>query len=88
MLGRLGPFAAVGIYSAAYRAIDAAFIPVRSLLFASYASFFQQGALGIGATLVLARRLLVPSVVYCLTGVRNLGCRGAASSSSAGQRLR
>jgi O-antigen/teichoic acid export membrane protein len=64
MLGRLGSFGAVGIYSAAYRLIDAAFLPVRSLLFATYASFFQQGKHGIAATLALARRLLMPSLGY------------------------
>ncbi len=57
MLARLSTLQATGIYAAAYRLIDVAFVPVQSLLAASYAKFFQKGAAGIGGSLNLAKRL-------------------------------
>lgn len=66
ILGRLGAFEAVGIYTAAYRIIEVTFTPVRSLLVASYARFFKEGEAGIAATTALARQLLLPSLVYAV----------------------
>jgi O-antigen/teichoic acid export membrane protein len=66
MLARLGSLGAVGIYGAAYRIIDIAFLPVRSLLFASYPRFFAHGASGVDAAARLARRLLPIVVTYAL----------------------
>ena len=43
MLARMATLDAVGIYAAAYRLIDVAFIPVRSLLYAGYTDFFRAG---------------------------------------------
>lgn len=57
MLARLSTLEATGIYAAAYRLIDVAFVPVRSLLAAAYAKFFQQGSTGIGGSINLAKRL-------------------------------
>ncbi len=57
MLARLASLEAAGLYAAAYRLIDVSFVPVRSLLAASYAKFFQYGASGIKGTLQLARNL-------------------------------
>lgn len=57
MLARLATLEATGVYAAAYRLIDVAFAPVRSLLAASYAKFFQQGASGITGSLQLAKKL-------------------------------
>ncbi|NES43036.1 oligosaccharide flippase family protein, partial [Moorena sp. SIO2C4] len=57
MLARLSTLQATGIYAAAYRLIDVAFVPVQSLLAASYAKFFQKGAAGIRGSLNLAKRL-------------------------------
>lgn len=51
MLARLAVLEATGLYAAAYRLIDVAFVPVRSLLAASYARFFQRGAAGIKGSL-------------------------------------
>jgi O-antigen/teichoic acid export membrane protein len=58
MLARLATLQATGIYAAAYRLIDVAFVPVRSILAAAYAKFFQHGASGISGSLSLAKRLV------------------------------
>jgi O-antigen/teichoic acid export membrane protein len=64
MLARLSTLEATGIYSAAYRLIDVAFVPVKSLLAAAYPRFFQRGAHGARAGLALARRLLPLAAGY------------------------
>lgn len=64
MLARLSTLEATGIYVAAYRLIDVAFVPVRSMLAAAYPRFFQQGAHGIRSGLRLARRLLPLASTY------------------------
>ena len=71
MLARLGSLGAAGIYAAAYRATAMAFVPVISLLQASYARFFRHGEDGIRGSLGFARRLLPFALVY-----------GAASSTA------
>ncbi len=58
MLARLATLEATGIYAAAYRLVDVAFLPVGSLLMATYAQFFQQGMRGVSATARFARRLV------------------------------
>jgi O-antigen/teichoic acid export membrane protein len=67
MLARLSSLEATGIYAAAYRLIDVAFVPVRSILSAAYAKFFQQGAFGISGSLKLAKRLTPIAAVYGFT---------------------
>jgi O-antigen/teichoic acid export membrane protein len=64
MLARLATLEATGIYAAAYRLIDVAFVPVRSLLAAAYAKFFQHGVNGIGGSIKLAKRLLPFAGIY------------------------
>lgn len=66
LLARLSTLEATGIYGAAYRLIDVAFVPVRSLLSASYARFFQAGQKGISGSLALARKLLPIGAGYSL----------------------
>lgn len=58
MLARLSTLEATGIYAAAYRLIDVAFVPVRSLSMAAFAKFFQHGSTGIGGGVYLVKRLL------------------------------
>ncbi|MGI8959265.1 MAG: flippase [Bryobacteraceae bacterium] len=58
MLARLATLDANGIYAAAYRLIDVAFVPVRSLLFAAYPGFFRYGEGNLEDTYRYARRLL------------------------------
>ncbi len=64
MLARLGTLEATGIYSAAYRLIDVAFIPVRALLNAAYPGFFRTGADGVRGALRYSLRLMIRIVPY------------------------
>ena len=64
MLARLGSLGATGIYAAAYRLIDVAFIPVRSLLAAAYPGFFRNGHRGIASSLAYAKKLLPRALAY------------------------
>ncbi|BAY09533.1 flippase [Calothrix sp. NIES-2098] len=58
MLARLSTLEATGIYAAAYRLIDVAFVPVRSITAAAYAHFFREGKDGISQALALGKRLV------------------------------
>lgn len=64
MLARMSTFEATGIYSAAYKMIRLAFLPVSSLLAASYSKFFQVGESGIDCALSFSRRLLPFAACY------------------------
>ncbi len=66
MLARLATLEATGIYAAAYRLVDVAFLPVGSLLMATYAQFFQHGTQGVSATARFARRLVGLGAAYGL----------------------
>jgi O-antigen/teichoic acid export membrane protein len=66
MLARLSTLAATGIYAAAYRLIDVAFIPVISICGAAYADFFRKGRDGVGAALAFAKPLVAISASYSL----------------------
>ncbi len=64
MLARIAGLGAAGIYSAAYRLIDAAFSPVNAVLAASYSRFFQYGGESLDRASRFARRLLPRAVLY------------------------
>ena len=64
LLARLSTLEATGAYGAAYRLMDVAFLPVRSVLIAAYARFFQHGAHGVRATARYGRRLLTLGIGY------------------------
>ncbi|MDE2091444.1 MAG: oligosaccharide flippase family protein [Gammaproteobacteria bacterium] len=64
LLTRFATLDAAGIYSAAARVIDVAFVPVASLLASAYARFFIHGGQGIHGTASLARRLMPVAVIY------------------------
>jgi O-antigen/teichoic acid export membrane protein len=64
LLARLGTLEATGAYGAAYRLMDVAFLPVRSVLMAAYSRFFQHGAQGVGASARYGRRLLTLGIGY------------------------
>ena len=64
LLARLATLEATGAYGAAYRLMDVAFLPVRSVLIAAYAPFFQHGAQGVRATARYGRRLLTHGIGY------------------------
>ena len=64
MLARLSTLEATGIYAAAYRLIDVAFIPVISIAGAAYADFFRKGRDGIAATVIFAKPLVFTTSIY------------------------
>lgn len=66
MLARLSTLSSAGVYAAAYRIIDVAFVPIRSLLSASYAKFYQHGSSGISGSLKYAKRLVPLAATYGL----------------------
>lgn len=64
LLPRLASLEAAGVYTAAARIVEVAFIPVLSLLTAAYARFFMSGQEGVRGTLALSRRLLPVALGY------------------------
>ncbi len=66
MLARLSTLEATGIYAAAYRLIDVAFIPVISIAGAAYADFFRKGKDVVAATVAFAKPLVVTTSAYSL----------------------
>jgi O-antigen/teichoic acid export membrane protein len=64
MLSKLSDFGSTGIYAAAYRLIDVATQPIRSLAGAAYPRFFERGAHGMRAPYGLARSLIFPGALY------------------------
>jgi O-antigen/teichoic acid export membrane protein len=77
MLARMGTLEATGIYAAAYRLIDVSFVPVSSLVAASFSGFFRAGAKGISAILSYAKPLLWRALIYSfLATVTLLSCAG------------
>lgn len=52
-----------GFYSAAYRIIDAVYIPIQSLLAVSFPKFFQVGKNGLGASRKYALRLITWTLI-------------------------
>jgi O-antigen/teichoic acid export membrane protein len=77
MLARMGTLEATGIYGAAYRLIDVSFVPVSSLLMASFSNFFRAGADGISASLSYAKPLLLRALGYSfLACIALLTCAG------------
>jgi O-antigen/teichoic acid export membrane protein len=66
MVARLATLEAAGVYAAAYRLIDVAFIPVRAVLSAAFPGFFRSGADGIQSSIRYGRRLLIRVLPYSL----------------------
>ena len=64
MMASLSTLDATGIYGAAYRVIDVAFTPVRSVKDAAYANFFRSGQHGLGSSYAYAKRLLPRMAAY------------------------
>ena len=72
MLARFDALGVTGIYGAAYRIIDVAFLPVRALVFAAYPRFFARGASGIRSALKFAQALLPAAAAYGLVAAAAL----------------
>lgn len=66
MVARLASLEAAGVYSAAYRLIDVAFIPVRALLSATLPGFFRTGAGGLQASMQYGKRMMMKVLPYSL----------------------
>lgn len=64
MLYSLSSSGATGLYAAAYRIIDAAFLPIRSLLSSTYPRFFQHGRAGLKGSFRYGKRILPFSALY------------------------
>jgi O-antigen/teichoic acid export membrane protein len=75
MLARLDTLAAAGIYAAAYRILDFAFVPMRAALAAAYPRFFKSGANGLGSALRFSKKIALPGIAYAVVvaGVLLLG---------------
>lgn len=68
LVGLASPVAA-GIYSAGYRFIDMGYLPIIAVQGASYPRFFKAGESGLRGTLMLAKKLLLPGLLYGLTTI-------------------
>jgi O-antigen/teichoic acid export membrane protein len=64
MLARLSSVQGAAIYAVAYRFIEVAMLPMRSLQSATYPEFFRHGVGGMAQSFHFARRILHRSVVY------------------------
>ncbi len=64
MVARLATLEAAGVYAAAYRLIDVAFIPVRALLTATLPGFYRTGAGGVPASMRYGKRMLIKVLPY------------------------
>lgn len=67
LLTRLSSLEAAGIYAAASRVLDVAFVPINALLSATYTRYFQHGMQGVRGTLGFSRRLLPYAVSYSVS---------------------
>ena len=64
LLARVTTLDATGLYAAAFRVADAAIVPIRSLMYAAYASFFRHGDAGVEGSFSFALRLLPIGLAY------------------------
>jgi O-antigen/teichoic acid export membrane protein len=64
MLARLSSVQGAAIYAVAYRFIEVAMLPMRSLQSATYPEFFRHGVGGVRASFNFAKRILRRSVAY------------------------
>ncbi len=64
MLARLSTVESAAIYAVAYRFVDAAMLPIRSVAAATYPEFFRQGTHGVNSTFLFARGILRRSAAY------------------------
>lgn len=70
ILARTAAIDTVGLYASAYRLAAMAFMPVRALLDASAARFFQEGQHGLRAATRFAMKLMVYALGYaCVAGL-------------------
>ncbi|WP_354170237.1 oligosaccharide flippase family protein [Arthrobacter sp. UYEF36] len=63
MLARIDSVGAAGVYSAAFRIIDMAYAPIRSISAAAYPLYFREGEGGLAAALQLTRKITAPVLI-------------------------
>ncbi len=68
----LGQTSAAGIYSAAYRVVDAASAPIYAVYAAAAPRFFREGALGVHRARDFSRRTLARTLPYSLVAAASL----------------
>ena len=68
LLGRYGMLVATGIYTAAYRVLNAATMPAYAIYSSAFPRFFRLGAEGAEQTMKLARRLMAYTSPVLLLG--------------------
>ncbi|WP_168709272.1 oligosaccharide flippase family protein [Arthrobacter sp. PAMC25564] len=68
MLGRLISATSAGVYSAAYRIIDMAYAPIRSVSAAAYPLYFREGQDGLRSALRLTRKISPMVLGYAVVG--------------------
>lgn len=76
VIAALSNLSTAGLYAAAFRVTDAAIVPVRALMYSTYARFFQVGVAGPQASLKLAVKLLPVGIALGVLG--SLGIVAAA----------
>ena len=64
MLARLSTVDAAAIYAVAYRFVDAAMLPIRSVAAAAYPQFFRRGTQGVTSSFALAQAIIRRSLIY------------------------
>ncbi|MBS0015741.1 MAG: oligosaccharide flippase family protein [Arthrospira sp. SH-MAG29] len=64
MLASLGTPHATGLYAAAYRLIEVAYIPLLSIFSSTYAKFFEHGESGISGAIAFSKRLIPVVMAY------------------------
>jgi O-antigen/teichoic acid export membrane protein len=69
MLTSLATANATGLYAAAYRLIEVAYLPLLSIFSSTYAKFFEQGKTGISGTLAFAKHLIPITTIYGIIAV-------------------
>lgn len=72
MLGRLDGPAGAGVYGAAYRFIDTAWLPVRALFGAAWPRFFRYAREGNSSLIPFVRAIAGPALLYSLTATVGL----------------
>jgi O-antigen/teichoic acid export membrane protein len=64
MLARLSTLDAAAIYAVAYRFVEAAMVPIRSLAYVTYPQFFKHGVNGVAHTCAYAKKVIPKAFLY------------------------
>ncbi len=67
MLARLSTLDSTAIYAVAYRFVEAAMVPIRSLAYVTYPHFFKHGVHGVASTQAYAKKVIPKAFLYGLS---------------------